>query len=66
MLKVGKTAKLPLKICKGSAQERIELAKQYNEKLFNSIVKALKANGWTKMCSLRNLKTCIMGKPTLP
>ena len=62
MLKVGKTAKLPLKICKGSAQERIELAKQYNEKLFNSICKSFKGKWLDKDVFTQELKNVHNGK----
>lgn len=42
MIKVGTSAKLPLKVCKGSVDNRFQLAKQYNEKFFNSICNRFK------------------------
>ena len=62
MLKVGKNAKLPLKICKGTAQERLELAKLYNEKLFNSICQSFKDKWLDKDVFTRNLKDMHNGK----
>ena len=39
MIKIDKTAKLPLKICKGTYKERISLAKELNRKFFDEINK---------------------------
>ena len=37
MIKVLQTAKFPLEICKGTYEERIALAKDFNKKFFNEI-----------------------------
>lgn len=62
MLKVGKNVKLPLKICKGSVPERLELAKQYNENFFNSICQSFKGKWLDKDVFTRNLKNMHNGK----
>ena len=56
MIKVLQTAKFPLKICKGSYEERIALAKDLNKKFFNEISQKFKTNEITFDVFTKTLK----------
>ena len=56
MIKVLQTAKFPLKICKGTYEERIALAKNLNKKFFNQISQKFKTNEITFDVFTKTLK----------